>query len=285
MSETDGGAPGGTPTGGGASAEGLDLHTDKAHGARIYDYILGGKDHYAPDRAAGEATLQVWPSLRIHMQANRSFMHRVARYLAAEKGIRQFLDIGTGIPTAPNFHDVVQAVAPESRVVYVDNDPIVLAHARALLTSSPEGKTAYIQADMREPESIISAPELLDTLDLSRPIGLSLIAMVHFIEDDDEAYRVVKRIVDVLPSGSYFAAAIATDDFAPEVLGRVQEVYHSHGETLRWRTLAQAEKFFDGLELEEPGVVQIHKWHPDPVDVGRVDDTDIAMYGGIARKP
>jgi hypothetical protein len=263
----------------------VDLGTDRAHGARIYDYILGGKDHYAPDRAAGDATLQVWPALRIHMQANRSFMHRVARYLAAEKGIRQFLDIGTGIPTSPNFHEVVQAVAPDSRVVYVDNDPIVLVHARALMNSTPEGRTAYIQADMREPETILSAPELLDTLDLSRPIGLTLIAMVHFIEDDDEAYRVVKRIVDVLPSGSYFAAAVATDDFAPEPLARVQEVYHSHGETLKWRTRAQTEKFFEGLELEEPGVVQIHKWHPDPADVGRIDDADIAMYGAIARKP
>jgi hypothetical protein len=261
------------------------LGMDRAHGARIYDYILGGKDNYALDRAAGDATLKVWPALRIHMQANRSFMHRVARYLAADKGIRQFLDIGTGIPTSPNFHEVVQAVAPESRVVYVDNDPIVLVHARALMDSTPEGKTTYIQADMREPEKIVSAPELLDTLDLSRPIGLTLIAMVHFLDDDEEAYRVVKRIVDVLPSGSYFAAAIATDDFDPEALAEVQEVYHSHGETLRLRTRDQAVKFFEGLELEEPGVVQIHKWHPDPTDIGRLNDADIAMYGAIARKP
>jgi hypothetical protein len=258
---------------------------DRAHGARIYDYILGGKDHFALDRAAGDATLQVWPSLRIHMRANRSFMHRVARYLAAEKGIRQFLDIGTGIPTSPNFHEVVQAVAPESRVVYVDNDPIVLVHAQALMDSTREGKTTYIQADMREPEKIISAPALLDTLDLSRPIGLTLIAMMHFIEDDEEAYRVVRQIVDVLPSGSYFAAAIATDDFAPDVLAEVQEVYHSHGETLQWRSRAQAERFFDALELEDPGVVQIHKWHPEPTDVGHINDADIAMYGAVARKP
>lgn len=279
----DGGVPDGTP--GDELVSSVNLDTERAHGARIYDYILGGKDNYAADRAAGDATLQVWPALRIHMQANRSFMHRVARYLAAEKGIRQFLDIGTGIPTSPNFHEVVQGVAPQSRVVYVDNDPIVLVHARALMTSTPEGKTAYIQADMREPEKIISAPELLDTLDLGKPVGLSLIAMVHFIEDDVEAYRVVRRIVDVLPSGSYFAAAIATDDFAPEVLAKVQEIYYASGETLKFRTLAQAERFFEGLELEEPGVVQIHKWHPDPADVGGINDADIAMYGGIARKP
>jgi hypothetical protein len=272
VSETGGGEP-------------VDLGTDRAHGARIYDYILGGKDNYETDRAAGKATLEVWPALRIHMQANRSFMHRVARHLAEEKGIRQFLDIGTGIPTSPNFHEVVQAIAPDSRVVYVDNDPIVLVHARALMEGASEGRTAYIEADMREPEKILAAPALLDTLDLSRPLGLTLIAMVHFIKDDGEAYRVVRRMVDMLPSGSYFAAAIATDDFDPEVLARVQETYHAHGETLRWRTLAQAEKFFEGLELEEPGVVQIHKWHPDPLDVGRIRDKDIAMYGGIARKP
>jgi hypothetical protein len=272
VSETGGGEP-------------VDLGTDRAHGARIYDYILGGKDNYETDRAAGKATLEVWPALRIHMQANRSFMHRVARHLAEEKGIRQFLDIGTGIPTSPNFHEVVQAIAPESRVVYVDNDPIVLVHARALMEGASAGRTAYIEADMREPEKILAAPALLDTLDLSRPLGLTLIAMVHFIEDDDEAYRVVRRMVDMLPSGSYFAAAVATDDFDPVVLARVQETYHAHGETLRWRTLAQAEKFFEGLELEEPGVVQIHKWHPDPMDVGRISDKDIAMYGGIARKP
>ncbi|GLZ08118.1 hypothetical protein Acsp03_55840 [Actinomadura sp. NBRC 104412] len=284
MTDLDDGRPEATSPADQAGTE-VDLGTDRAHGARIYDYILGGKDNYEADRAAAEATLQVWPALRIHMRANRAFMHRVARYLAAEKGIRQFLDIGTGIPTSPNFHEVVQEVAPDSRVVYVDNDPIVLVHAEALMTSTPEGRTAYIEADMREPEKILSAPALLDTLDLKRPIGLTLIAMVHFIEDDDEAYRVVKRIVDTLPSGSYFAAAIATDDFAPEELARVQEVYHAHGETLKFRTHEQAVKFFDGLELEEPGVVQIHKWHPDPVEVGTVDDRDIAMYGGIARKP
>jgi hypothetical protein len=285
VSKADGGVPDGTPADRPATTASKDLRTDQAHGARIYDYILGGKDNFAADRAAGDATLQVWPALRIHMQANRSFMHRVARYLAAEKGIRQFLDIGTGIPTSPNFHEVAQNVAPESRVVYVDNDPIVLLHAQALMISTPEGRTAYIQADMREPETIISAPELLDTLDLSRPIGLTLIAMVHFIEDDEEAYRVVRRIADTLPSGSYFAAAIATDDFAPEVLAEVQEIYHAHGETLRFRTLAQAKRFFDGLELEEPGVVQIHKWRPGPAGVGHVNDADIAMYGAIARKP
>ncbi|GAB2613408.1 SAM-dependent methyltransferase [Streptomyces capparidis] len=274
------------PGQGGADCEApTDLRTDRAHGARIYDYILGGKDHYAIDREAGDASLAVWPALRVHMRANRDFMHRAARYLAAEKGIRQFLDIGTGIPTSPNLHEVVQEVAPESRVVYVDNDPIVLVHARTLMASGPEGKTAYIDADMREPEKILSAPELRETLDLSRPVGLTLIAMVHFILDDDDAYRVVRRVVDAMPSGSYVAMTIATDDFNPEVLARVGQEYASRGEPLRWRTKPQSERFFDGLELEEPGVVQMHKWRPEPGTLEGVNDEDIAMYAGIARKP
>ena len=262
----------------------IDLQTDRAHGARIYDYILGGKDHYAADRAAGDAVLQVWPALRVHMEANRAFMHRVARYLATEKGIRQFLDIGTGIPTSPNFHEVVQEVAPESRVVYVDNDPIVLVHARALMRSTPEGRTAYIEADMREPERIFAAPELRSTLDLTRPVGLTIIAVVHFIEDDDEALSVVCDLVDRIPAGSWVALSIATDDFDREALAEVQRTYYAHGEVLRFRTHEQALRFFDGLELEEPGLVQIHKWRPDPNVVRPVADKDIAMYGGIAIK-
>lgn len=266
-------------------AAATDLRTDRAHGARIYDYILGGKDHYAIDREAGDAALRVWPGLRIHMQANRAFMHRSARYLTAEQGIHQFLDIGTGIPTSPNLHEVVQSVAPASRVVYVDNDPIVLVHARALMDSSTEGKTDYIDADLKQPEKILSAPQLRNTLDLNQPIGLMLIAMVHFILDDDEAYQVVREVVDALPSGSFFTATIATDDFAPAVLGRVADEYASRGEPLRWRSKAQCERFFDGLELLDPGVVQMHKWRPDSSDVGAIADEDIAMYAGVARKP
>ncbi|WP_106243497.1 SAM-dependent methyltransferase [Allonocardiopsis opalescens] len=265
--------------------EPVDLRTDQAHGARIYDYILGGKDHYAKDREAGDASLQAWPALRTHMRANRTFMHRVVRYLAAEKGVRQFLDIGTGIPTSPNLHEVVQQVDPRCRVVYVDNDPIVLVHARAFMdTGSAEGGINYIDADMREPDKILSAPQLRDTLDLTRPVGLTMIAMVHFILDDDEAYRVVRRVIDAMPPGSYFAASVATDDFAPEVLAKVARTYADHGEPLRWRTRAQAEKFFEGTELLDPGVVQIHKWHPDPAEAG-IRDEDIAMYGGVAYKP
>lgn len=262
----------------------LDLGLDRAHGARIYDYILGGKDYYEFDRAAGEESLRAWPALRTHMRANREFMHRVGRFLAAERGIRQFLDIGTGIPTQPNLHEVVQAIAPDARIVYADNDPIVLAHARALMSSTPQGRTTYINADMREPETILGAPELRETLDLDQPIGLLLIAMLHFIEDDQEALRVARQVIDVLPSGSYFAATIATDDFDPEPLAKVRDLYHEHGETLQWRAKQQAQEFFTGLELEEPGLVQMHKWRPDSSNDG-INDIDIAMYGAVARVP
>jgi S-adenosyl methyltransferase len=268
----------------GNSGEELDLGLDRAHGARIYDYVLGGKDNYELDRKAAEASLAAWPAMGISMRANRAFMHRVGRSLAAECSIRQFLDIGTGIPTKPNLHEVVQAVAPDARIVYVDNDPIVLAHARALMTSTPQGRTNYINADMRDPEAILHAPQLRETLDLDQPTALLLIAMLHFIEDDEEAFRVVRRVVDALPTGSYFAATIATADFAPEPLAKVREEYYAHGETLRFRTKAQALQFFEGLELEDPGLVQVHKWRADPDCTGRVDDADIAMYGAVGRK-
>lgn len=261
-----------------------DLRTDQAHGARIYDYILGGKDNYAADRAVGDASMAAWPALRTHMRANRTFMHRVGRFLAAERGITQFLDIGTGIPTEPNLHQIVQEVRPDSHIVYTDNDPIVLAHARALMAGTPEGRIAYIHADMRDVDALLESPQLRQVLDLSQPIGLLIIAVVHFIEDDDEAYQVVKRVVEAMPSGSFLAASIATDDLDPVPLAQVQQQYRAAGETLQFRSSDRALRFFDGLELEEPGLVQLHKWRPEP-DAGEIADTDVAMYGAVARKP
>lgn len=261
-----------------------DLLTDRAHSARIYDYILGGKTNYEADRVVADASMQYFPAIRISARANRAFMHRVARHLTAEHGIRQFLDIGTGIPTEPNLHQVAQAVAPDARVVYVDNDPIVLAHARALLASDRRGRTAYIDADLRQPEAILGAAELRDTLDLAQPTALTLIAITHFIEDDAEAYRVVQEVVKLLPSGSYLALTAATDDFDPETGARVREQYRSRGVPLRTRTKAETEQFFSGLELLDPGVVQVHRWRPDTEDIA-VDDKDVGVYGGVARKP
>jgi trans-aconitate methyltransferase len=261
----------------------VDLQIDRAHGARIYDYLLGGKDHFAVDRAAAEASLRLWPALRAHMLENRSFMHRVVRHLA-ERGVRQFLDIGTGIPTSPNLHEVVQAVIPDARIVYVDNDPTVLAHARARMTSTPEGRTAYVCADAREPDALLSAPQLRATLDLDEPVALTLIGMLHFLTEDDLAHEVVRRLLDALAPGSHLAASIGTSEFAPIPLAEVQRVYEAYGESVRFRTKAEAELFFAGLEVLEPGLVQIHKWRPEP-GAAPVPDVDIAMYGAVGRKP
>lgn len=258
------------------------LVTSRAHSARVYDYILGGKDHYSADIAAGDSMCQHWPALPVHMKENRRFMHRAGRYLA-ERGIRQFVDIGTGLPTSPNLHEVVQEVAPESHVVYVDNDPIVLAHARALLQSSPEGATAYVDADMHDPDAILESQEFRDLIDLKRPVGLMAIGIMHFIMPPEDR-RLIQRLLDPLPSGSYVAMTIGTADFAPEEVHRVAEEYRQQNMPMELRDLPTATSFFDGLELQEPGVTQVHLWRPGPEQDG-IDGSDIAMYGAVARKP
>lgn len=260
------------------------IDTENAHSARIYDYILGGKDYYPADKEAGEAMTREWPALPVHMRANRDFMNRAVRWLAEDAGVRQFLDIGTGIPTSPNLHEIAQAVAPGSRVVYVDNDPIVLTLSQGLLASAPEGRTAYVEADFRDPAAILGAPELRGTLDLSRPVALTVIAIAHFMLDADDAVGVVRRLMEPLPSGSYLAMSIGTAEFAPAEVGRVAREYAARGMPMRLRTLAEAHEFFDGLDLVAPGIVQVHKWHPDGGAQG-IRDEDIAMYGAVARKP
>ncbi|MCA1220401.1 SAM-dependent methyltransferase [Streptomyces sp. 8L] len=257
--------------------------TSKAHSARVYDYILGGKDHYPVDAEAGDAMSRHWPALPVHMLENRRFMHRAGRHLAKERGIRQFLDVGTGLPTSPNLHEVVQEVAPESHVVYVDNDPIVLAHARALLRSSPEGATAYVDADMHEPDAILDSPQFRELIDLGRPVGLMIIGILHFILPPEDR-RLVQRLLEPLPSGSYLAMTIGTADFAPDEVGRVAEEYDRQGMPMALRDRSTALSFFDGLELVEPGVTQVHRWWPGPEQDG-IDDRAIAMYGAVARKP
>ncbi|AYN43434.1 SAM-dependent methyltransferase [Streptomyces dangxiongensis] len=261
------------------------IDTENAHSARIYDYILGGKDYYPADREAGDAMSREWPALPVHMRANRDFMNRAVRWLAEEAGVRQFLDIGTGIPTSPNLHEIAQAVAPGSRVVYADNDPIVLTLSQGLLASAPEGRTSYIEADFRDPSAILDAPELRETLDLSRPVALTVIAIVHFMLDEDDAVGVVRRLLEPLPSGSYLAMSIGTAEFAPEEVGRVAREYAARNMPMRLRTLDEAHAFFEGLELVEPGIVQVHKWHPDGTGEKGIRDEDIAMYGAVARKP
>jgi S-adenosyl methyltransferase len=264
----------------------VDLHTDRPHPARVYDYLLGGKDNFEADRAAAEEGIKANPASRVPPRENRAFLQRAVRYLAGEAGIRQFLDIGTGIPTAPNVHQVAQGVAPDARVVYVDNDPIVLAHARALLTGTPEGRTEYIDADLRDVDGILSAPGLRAAIDLDRPVALLLIAILHFVGDADDPYGIVKRLVDALPSGSYLAISHLTGDFDAQAWERVAAIYRRTGVTMQVRPKAQIERFFEGLDLVEPGVQVLTRWRPDPGEnPDRVTDTQVAVYGGVARKP
>jgi hypothetical protein len=232
--------------------------TSVPHPARRYNYWLGGKDNFAADRESGDAIAKAFPTIRLAVLENRSFLRRALNFLAQEAGIRQFLDIGTGIPTAANTHEVAQSVAPESRVVYVDNDPIVLVHARALLTSSRQGATTYIDADLREPDKILNDPELVLTLELSRPVALMLISILQFITDDDDPYALVARLIGALPSGSYLAVSQPTYDFMPpETVDGLTPCVRSHG-PLRPRPRRVC-ALFDGLELALPGVVPVRR--------------------------
>ncbi|HUZ38274.1 MAG TPA: SAM-dependent methyltransferase [Streptosporangiaceae bacterium] len=272
----------------GPAYPGVDLQTDRPHPARVYDYLLGGKDNYAADRAAAEAGLKANPNSRVPPRENRAFLRRVVRYLARDAGISQFLDIGTGIPTSPNVHEIAQDVEPAARIVYVDNDPIVLAHARALLTTGPAGRTAYIDADLRDVEHILGSADLRDTLDLSQPVGLLLIAVMHFMPDEDDPYRLASELLAALPSGSYLALSHLTGDFDPAAWEGVAAVYRRSGVIMRVRSHAEIEQFFAGLDLIEPGVVSLPRWRPDPTDIGQAgiaSDAAVSVYGGLARKP
>jgi hypothetical protein len=264
----------------------VDLQTDQPHPARVYDYLLGGKDNFAADRAAAEAGLRANPNSRIPPRENRAFLGRAVRYLAGEAGISQFLDIGTGIPTSPNVHEVAQAAEPQARIVYVDNDPIVLTQARALLTTGPQGRTAYIDADLRDIDAILGSPDLRRTLDLSQPVGLLLIAVMHFIPDEDDPWALAARLLAALPSGSYLALSHLTGDFDPAAWAGVVAVYRRSGVTMQVRPKPDVERFFGGLDLIDPGVVSLPQWRPDPSDVGRPpSDAAVSVYGGVARKP
>jgi hypothetical protein len=277
--------PGKTPH---AGAKPVDLHTDRPHPARVYDYLLGGKDNFAADRAMANEGIKLNPNSRIPPRENRAFMRRAVRYLASEAGIDQFLDIGTGIPTSPNLHEIAQQSSPRARVVYVDNDPIVLSHARALLTSGPAGKTAYIDADLRDVRKILNSPEMLRTLDLNQPIALMLISVLHFIGDADDPYGLVSELVAAVPSGSYVALSHLTGDFDPAAWAGITAAFQRSGVTMRVRSLAEVEPFFAGLDLVEPGVVSLQRWRPVDVEIGAAGlptDAAASLYGGVARKP
>ena len=262
------------------------IDTESAHSARIYDYILGGKDYYPADKEAGDAMAREWPALPIHMRANRDWMNRAVRWLAEEAGIRQFLDIGTGIPTSPNLHEIAQSVAPASRVVYVDNDPIVMMHAQALLVGDPRGVTSYLEADVRDPGAILQRPELRETLDLDRPVGLLLVALLHFVHDDEQVEGIVRELVGALAPGSHVVLSHGTMDLSDaEGIAAYEQMFAAGGTDVRARSRATLERWLAGLEILEPGIVPVADWRPDDPDAPRPVSRDLGIYGVVARKP
>ncbi|MFD7464486.1 SAM-dependent methyltransferase [Streptomyces tendae] len=263
------------------STAGID--TSKPHPARMYDWYLGGKDNYPVDEAMGRQMLTLDPRVPVMARVNRAFMHRATRWLAGH-GIRQFLDVGTGIPTEPNLHQVAQEIVPDARVVYCDNDPIVLAHAAALLRGTPEGETEYLQADVRDPDAVLEGARKI--LDFDRPVALSLVALLHFVPDEDGAHDLLRRLLDALPSGSHLVMTHATADFTPEESRAATEKLRAAGVTLALRSREEFTRFFTGLDLVEPGIDVPHLWHPELGDpVAGQDDGVIPGYGAVARKP
>jgi hypothetical protein len=255
------------------------LDTGVAHIARVYDYWLGGKDNFAVDRQVGDKVLDIHPETALSVRANRGFLARSVRYLAAE-GITQFLDVGTGLPSASNTHEVAQAVAPAARVLYVDNDPIVLAHARALLNSSPEGETGYLDADLKDPDAILAGARRL--LDLSRPVGVMLVAVLHMLRDDERPQALVDRFMAAVPPGSFLVISHLASDVEQETMAEMsRRLNESMTQQFAMRTRAQVTGFFHGLTVVDPGVVLTHEWRPDSPDDAR---TPGVLWAGVARK-
>lgn len=251
-----------------------------AHSARMYDWWLGGKDNFPADRALGELFIGAIPTIRTMARENRSFMHRVVRYLAGEAGIRQFLDIGTGIPTKPNVHEIAQQIAPDTRVVYVDNDPIVLVHARALMAGEL-ATTEYIQADLREPDKMLNNPDLTTTLDLGRPVGLLMVAILMLLSDQEDPWLQARTLMDALPSGSYVAITHPGKDFDPEAMAKIVAAAEQGRMTVVPRVRADVQRLFGDWELIEPGLVPVMAWHPDGPPPA---DPNAAYYwAGVAR--
>ncbi|MBL7500974.1 SAM-dependent methyltransferase [Frankia sp. CNm7] len=259
--------------------------TTRPHSARVWNYFLGGKDNFPVDREHGDRVIAVFPEIIQVARASRAFLARAITFLAAEHGIRQFLDVGTGLPVENNTHQVAQRVAPESRVVYVDNDPLVLSHARALLVGTPEGKTAYLDADARDPERILSFAA--ETLDFSKPVGLMMMSIMGLVPTFDEAHSIVQRLLSALPSGSFLVLEDGCADADPEpeqvsAVEEMSEVSAVDGYGYRYRTVEQITRYFDGLDIVEPGVVSPTRWRNDPGP----DDLVAPMEAcGVGRKP
>jgi len=259
------------------------LRSDVPHTARIWNYWLGGKDNFAADRQVGDTVREIFPVVIELAQADRKFLGRAVRYLTREAGIRQFLDIGTGLPTQDNTHEVAQAEAPDTRIVYVDNDPLVLAHARALLTSSPEGATDYIHADLHDPDSILAGAR--STLDLTQPVAIMLLGVMHFISDDDKLQEIIDRLLAAVPSGSYVAVANTTTAVNGDVTAEAVRVWNLDAQPkLKLRTPERIAQYFDGLELVEPGWVSCSRWRVEPDADGNLP-VEVDQWCGVVRKP
>jgi hypothetical protein len=261
-------------------AMGLDVN--RAHPARIYNYLLGGKDNFKADRDAADELAGKLPSLPVTARANRGYMVRVVRYLAAAQRIRQFLDVGTGLPSRPNLHEVAQGIAPASKIVYVDNDPLVLVHARALLTSTPEGSTHYLNADLHNPERVIDEARLV--LDFGQPVAVTLLAILHLFADDAEVHQIITELTGPLCPGSAVAVSVVTADSDPAGARAAQAVAGKHGLTVTLRSRAEVAAMVAGLDLVDPGIALVHRWRPDPADPS-LADADVHLWGGVAVKP
>jgi hypothetical protein len=260
------------------------IDTSVPHPARRYNYWLGGKDHFAADRASGDAIAAAFPIVVELARANRAFQRRGVAFLA-ESGVRQFLDIGTGLPAPDNTHEVAQRVAPGSRVVYVDNDPIVMSHARALTRGDSRGRTAYLEADVRDPGSILGHPALRDTLDLTRPVGLLMVAVLHFVHDDEQAAGAVRELLGALPAGSYLALSHGTMDFStPAGVAAYEKMFAAGGTDVRARSKQAVAGFFAGTEILEPGIVAVSDWRGEDAPEQRPVSQDLGIYAAVGRK-
>jgi O-methyltransferase involved in polyketide biosynthesis len=268
------------PSSSGLSRTAID--TSIAHPARIWNYWLGGKDNFEVDREIGERLIAILPELVHSVRADRQFLARAVEYLAGAAGIRQFLDIGTGLPTADNTHQIAQRVAAESRIVYVDNDPLVLSHARALLTSTPDGACDYIHADVHEPGTILAGAAA--TLDFAQPVAIMMLGILNFVLDADEVQAIVHQLLDSVPSGSYLVISHPTTEVDAEAATRLQQVWNRQGAApMRTRTREEVVRFFDGLDLVEPGVVSCSRWRPGQPEASEI--AEVAHFCGVARKP
>jgi hypothetical protein len=260
------------------------IDTSKPHPARVYDFLLGGKDNFTADRMVAERLAQAWPGVREAARENRAFIRRAVRYLTVEEGVTQFLDIGSGLPTVGNVHAVAQAINPVARVVYVDNDPIVNAHGQALLVSGALGKSVFAQADLRQPEAIVSHPAVVETLDFSQPVALILAAVLHFLSDDEQPARIVKTLVDALPSGSYLIASHATHEYSPQASAGMAAARQGTGIGGQDRSSEEfADLVLPGLDLVAPGVVAISEWRPAEAMV--TPRSEAGLNALVARKP